>query len=104
MGPLALAISPAHRTVGEGHGAVENQGPAQSLTGPIVGSCVHDQAHEDVPNAVDRHQAVDHAVKCCIGGRLELEKGEAMIGAYNSVDAEADGNSCNCSCEKIKNG
>lgn len=103
VGPLTLAMGPAHCTVGKGHRAVEDQGPAQCLTRPKVGGGVDDQTHKDVSDAVNRHQAVDHAVKCCIGGWLECEKGEAMVWARDSIDAEADRYGCNRCCDKMKN-
>lgn len=93
--PLSsISMTPTDRAVHERDTTGSKQYPAQGLPCTEKGSRVDGQAHEDVPRAVDHHQAVDHLSVRGGRGCFELEESERVEGTEDAIDPESNEDGC----------
>lgn len=81
---------PTDRTIHKRHLTPRDQDSAQRPAVPKVRGRVDGQAHEDIPHAVDDHQAVDEPPFGCRDGSRKFEELERVERTEDGVDPEAD--------------
>lgn len=94
MTPLSLPMTPTHRTIDKRDPTAGKEDPAQGLAIAKEGGGVDSQAHENVSDTVNGHEAVDHLL--VRGGTwwLELKESEGILGADDGVDAKSHEDGC----------
>ena len=94
MPPLPLPMAIAHCAIHKRNRATGNQNQAQGLAIAIEGRGVDGQAHENIPDAVNGHEAVDHFLVGGESGWLEFKESEGIGRADDGVDAESYEDCC----------
>lgn len=90
MVPLPMPVLPANNPIPDGNSADRQHDPPQRPPGPTPRRCVDSEAHEDIPDSVDDHQAIDEVLFRPGRGIVEFKEGERVFWAEKRVDAEAD--------------
>ena len=94
MTPLSLPMAPAHRSIHERDRAARKEDPAQGLAIAKESRGVDGEAHEDIPDAIYGHEAVNHLPVRGETGWLEFKEGEGIGRADDGVDAESHEDGC----------
>ena len=87
-------MTPTNGPIYKGNRAARENDPAQGPTITKEGSGVDGQTHEDVPDAVNGHKAINHPFVGGCSWWFEFKEGEGIAGANDGVDAESHEDGC----------
>lgn len=91
MTPLPFScVNLADSAIHNRYAAGSEQDPPQCLAATTERGSIDGQAHENVPHAVNDHEAVDDILIQWGSGRLEVEELEGVTGSDDGVDAESN--------------